>query len=139
MLPYIRLDRLILPIFLNIDVSCPIMAWGIIKMMQGKKNNILINFSNLKLLIFFDMKTGHDNNSLCQILLVWYDYKCLFLLVGYHRWSYKQFRSDGEVNVDSFQNHILLTESKLINLYKGNKAFLQDKNKLYVMFGERWH
>ena len=77
--------------------------------------------------------------TLCQIFLLWYDYKCLFLLVGYHRWSYKQFRSDGDVNVDSFQTHILLTESKFITLYKGNKAFFQEKNKLYVMFGERWH
>ena len=107
-------------------------------MMLRKKNNISINFSNLKLLIFLIWRLAMII-TLCRILLVWYDYICLFFLVGYHRWSYKQFRSDGDVNVDYFQNHILLTESKSITLYKGNKAYFQEKNKLYVMFGERWH
>ena len=113
---------------MNIDVSWPIMAWGIIKMMLRKKNNISINFSNLKLLIFLIWRLAMII-TLCQILLVWYDYKCLFLLVGYHRWSYKQFRSDGEMNIICFQHHILLAESKLIPFYAGNKSFLPRKEQ----------
>ena len=86
-------------------------------MMLGKKNNILFGFlyENFDFFMIWNLLIL---TTLCQILLVWYDCKCLFFLVGYHRRGYKQFRSDGEINGGCFQDHILLTESEKGTSYK---------------------